>query len=261
MRSVLVAVGALVLATAAAMPLIGTRPVVAQSAETTAAPLDRAAVETIVKEYLLQNPEILQQAFAALEQKQAAAEEERRVSAINAQRDVIFNSSRQVVLGNPKGNVTLVEFFDYNCGYCKRAMGDLVRLLNEKPDLRVVLKEFPVLGRGSTEAAQVAIAVNSIAPERYLDFHVNLLGHEGPVDRAAALDVAEKLGLPMDKLSEAMTAPLVSETIEEVYGLATALGINGTPSYVVGDKVLVGAVGYDTLVADVDDACSGTTSC
>jgi len=259
MRPFLAAVGAVVLAAGAAISLAG--PAASQSADTAAAPLDRAAVETIVREYLLANPEILQEAFAALERKQAAEQEAQRVAAITDQRDVIFNSSRQVVLGNAEGKVTLVEFFDYNCGYCKRAMGDLTRLLKERPELRVVLKEFPVLGRGSTEAAQVAIAVNAVAPERYLDFHLALLGHEGPVDRAVALDVVEKLGLPLDKVSEVMAGPLVSETIEEVYGLATSLGINGTPSYVIGDKVLVGAVGYDTITADVDDACSGTTSC
>lgn len=259
MRPFLAAVGAIVLAAGAAISLAG--PAASQSADTAATPLDRAAVETIVREYLLANPEILQEAFAALERKQAAEQEAQRVAAITDQRDVIFNSSRQVVLGNAEGKVTLVEFFDYNCGYCKRAMGDLTRLLKERPELRVVLKEFPVLGRGSTEAAQVAIAVNEVAPERYLDFHIALLGHEGPVDRAAALDVVEKLGLPLDKISEVMAGPLVSETIEEVYGLATSLGINGTPSYVIADKVLVGAVGYDTIIADVDDACSGTTSC
>jgi protein-disulfide isomerase len=258
MRAFLAAVGAVALAAGAAIAFAG--PAVSQSSDTPA-PLDRAAVETIVREYLLANPEILQEAFAALERKQAAEQEAQRVAAIQDQRDVIFNSTRQVVLGNADGDVTLVEFFDYNCGYCKRAMGDLTRLLKERPEVRVVLKEFPVLGRGSTEAAQVAIAVNAVAPERYLDFHTALLGHEGPVDRAAALDVVEKLGLPLDKISEVMAGPLVSETIEEVYGLANALGINGTPSYVIGDKVLVGAVGYDTIVADVDDACSGTTSC
>jgi protein-disulfide isomerase len=258
MRAFMAAVGAIVLAAGAAISFAGTAA--SQSADA-ATPLDRAAVETIVREYLLANPEILQEAFAALERKQAAEQEAQRVAAITDQRDIIFNSTRQVVLGNVDGDVTLVEFFDYNCGYCKRAMGDLVRLLKEHPDLRVVLKEFPVLGRGSTEAAQVAIAVNAVAPERYLDFHIALLSHEGPIDRAAALDVVEQLGLPLDKISEVMTGPLVSETIEEVYGLATALGINGTPSYVIGDKVLVGAVGYETLAADVEDACSGTTSC
>lgn len=258
MRAFLAAIGAIVLAAGAAISLAG--PALSQSAETPA-PLDRAGVETIVREYLLANPEILQEAFAALERKQAAAQEEQRVAAITEQRDIIFNSTRQVVLGNVDGDVSLVEFFDYNCGYCKRAMADLVRLLKEHPDLRVVLKEFPVLGRGSTEAAQVSIAVNEVAPERYLDFHLALLSHEGPIDRAAALDVVEKLGLPLDKISEVMAGPIVAETIEEVYGLASALGINGTPSYVIGDKVLVGAVGYDTLAADVEDACSGTTSC
>jgi protein-disulfide isomerase len=258
MRAFMAAVGAVVLAAGAAIAF--TAPAISQTSETPAV-LDRPAVETIVREYLLANPEILQEAFAALERKQAAEQEAQRVAAITEQRDVIFNSTRQVVLGNADGEVTLVEFFDYNCGYCKRAMGDLTRLLKERPEVRVVLKEFPVLGRGSTEAAQVAIAVNAVAPERYLDFHLALLSHEGPVDRAAALDVVEKLGLPLDKVSEVMAGPLVSETIEEVYGLASALGINGTPSYVIGDKVLVGAVGYDTIVADVDDACSGTTSC
>lgn len=215
-----------------------------------------------IRDYLLANPEVIRDAIDELQRKQDAEEQAAQVAAIGDNRELLFSSPRQVVMGNPNGDVTLIEFFDYNCGYCKRALGDTLKLLKENPDLRFVLKEFPVLGQGSSEAAQVAVAVNAVAPERYLDFHTALLSSEGPHDRVAALATARELGLPMDKIQAAMETPAVAETIEEVYGLATALGINGTPSYVVDDKVLVGAVGFDTLKERVAAAgCAGTQSC
>jgi len=263
MRAFIITAAAVVVTAAAAVPLIAVDAVHGETAPVVAAAPDKAAIETIVREYLIANPEVLQEAYAALEAKQQAETEAKQASAVKDQRDLIYNSTRQVVLGNPDGKVTMVEFFDYNCGYCKRALGDTLKLMKENPDLRVVLKEFPVLGQGSSEAAQVAVAVNAVAPERYLDFHTALLSSNGQHDRVAALAAARELGLPMDKIQTAMESPAVAETIEEVYGLATSLGINGTPSYVVDDKVLVGAVGFDALKERVAAArdCVGTETC
>jgi protein-disulfide isomerase len=263
MRAALIALAAVVVAGAAAVPLIAVQSAQEPAIAAEAPPLDKSAVEKIVRDYLIANPEVLQEAYAALETKQRAAEEQKQTAAIADQKGRIFDSARQVVLGNPKGAVTMVEFFDYNCGYCKRALGDMVKMIKDNPDLRVVLKEFPVLGRGSSEAAQVAIAVNKVAPDRYLEFHQKLLGGEGPADRAAALAVVAELGLPTDKINAAMESPEVAQTIEEVYGLASALGITGTPSYVIGDKVLVGAVGLDTLADRVTTVrnCNGSATC
>ena len=146
----------------------------------------------------------------------------------------LFNSPRQVVLGNPQGNVTMVEFFDYNCGYCKRAMDDMLTLLKNDPNLKVVLKEFPVLGPGSVEAAKVAIAVRmqDKTGKKYLDFHQRLLGGRGQADKARALAAAKEVGFDIARLEKDIESDEVKASLEESFKLAEALGLNGTPSYV-----------------------------
>ncbi|HMN88307.1 MAG TPA: DsbA family protein, partial [Bauldia sp.] len=198
-----------------------------------------------------------------LEKRQAAAEADRSKAALAQHRERVFNSPHQVVLGNPKGDVTLVEFFDYNCGYCKRAHADMLQLLDEDKDLRIVLKEFPVLGEGSVQAAQVSIAVRLVAPEKSAEFFNALLDEKGQINGAKALALAEELGIDRAKLDEAMKTDEVKATIEESYDLANKLSLTGTPSYVTAQEVVVGAVGYDALkekIATARAACA-TTSC
>jgi len=232
------------------------------STPTGAQDIDRDQVETIVREYILKNPEIITEALAELDRREKAAEEAARQDVLTSSADILFNSTRQVVLGNPNGSVTLVEFFDYNCGYCKRAYGDMVRLMEENPDLRVVLKEFPVLGQPSVEAAQVAIAVNAAAPDKYGAFHEALMMRRGQANRASAFEAATAAGVSEQELLAAMNTDVVGETIEEVYSLANRLGLTGTPSYVVGDEVVMGAVGYDQLSSKLADLKNcGQTSC
>jgi protein-disulfide isomerase len=160
------------------------------------------------------------------------------------------------VVGNPDGDVTLVEFFDYNCGYCKRALPDLMGLMKDDPKLRVVLKEFPVLGPGSVEAAQVAVAVRmqDKGGKKYLDFHQRLLGGRGQADKAKALAAAKDAGLDMARLEKDMASDEVRANIDENFKLAEALGLNGTPSYVIGREVVVGAVGAAALKEKVEEA-------
>ena len=165
----------------------------------------------------------------------------------------LLNSARQVTVGNPDGDVTLVEFFDYNCGYCKRALGDMLEMMKADPKLRVVLKEFPVLGKGSAEAAQVAIAVRMQDTDgsKYLRFHRALLGARGPSDRRSALAAAAEAGLDVARLESDMVSDEVRLTMEENMRLARALGISATPSYVIGDDVVIGAVGLAALTSRV----------
>lgn len=233
-------------------------PIAASAAE---AP-DRAAIEAIVREYIIANPEIIAEAIQALEKKQAASQAADQKDLIRRSGSILFDSTRQVVLGNPKGDVTLVEFFDYNCGYCKRALPDMLTLLDRDPNVRIVLKEFPVLGPGSTEAAKVAVAVGRIAPDKYLDFHKRLLSIRGQADKAKAIEAATAAGISAAALDKAMADKEVDATIEEVYGLAGALGLSGTPSYVVGEEVVPGAIGLTKLQARIADArCTLTKKC
>ncbi len=225
-------------------------------------PEQRDAIGLVVREYLLANPEVLEEAVAELERRRAEAVAAQQAEALVAQRDTLLNSDRQVVLGNPDGDVTLVEFFDYNCGYCRAAHGDLMRLIEEDRNLRVVLKEYPVLGPGSVEAAQVAIALNDVAPDRYLEFHDRVLTEQGQANGARALAIADELGIDPLAIRAAMESPNVEATIQEVYDLASGLGINGTPTYVVGNEIVVGAVGYDNLVGKIEQVRScGATVC
>jgi protein-disulfide isomerase len=212
-------------------------------------PVQRSGIEKIIKEYLIEHPEVLQEAMAALEKKQAVAEAEKAKGAIKNHSAAIFNSPFQVTLGNPQGDVTFVEFFDYNCGYCKRAMSDMMTLMSKDPKLKVVLKEFPVLGPGSLEAAQVAVAVRmqDKSGKKYLEFHQKLLGGRGQADKAKAMAVAKEIGLDMAKLEKDLKSDEVMATLQESAKLAEALGLNGTPSYVIGNDVVVGAVGLDAL--------------
>ena len=211
-------------------------------------------IEAIIKEYLLANPEVLRDSMNELERRQKVEEVATRERAVNDQGAQIFNSQYQAVIGNPNGKVTLVEFFDYNCGYCKRALDDLTKLMKADPDLRVVLKDFPVLGPGSVEAAQVASAVRAqLKGEKFWEYHQKLLTTRGSIGKAQALNVARDLGLDMAQLEKDLAAPAVKAGIEEVMKVADILNLTGTPSYVVGTDVIVGAVGYDEIKGKLEN--------
>ena len=210
-------------------------------------------IENIVKNYLVQHPEVLQEVMEALDKRQKEADADKARTTIKDNKATIFNSNHQVVLGNPQGNVTMVEFFDYNCAFCKRALPDMLDLIKTDPDLKFVLKEFPVLGPGSLEAAHVAVAARMQDPsgKKYMEFHQKLLGARGPADKVRALAVAKDVGFDVARLEKDMNSDEVKTTIEENMKLADVLGVNGTPSYVVGDEVVVGAVGVDELRAKI----------
>lgn len=214
----------------------------------------KSEIESIIKDYLVGNPAVLRDALAEMERRQKLDEVAAREKAVTDQSATILNSDFQAVLGNPNGKITLVEFFDYNCGYCKRAMDDMTKLIKSDPDLRVVLKDFPVLGPGSVEAAQVASAVrNQLKGDKFLDYHAKLLATRGQIGKAQALNVARDLGVDMARLEKDMAAPAIKAGIEEVMRVADTLNLTGTPSYVLGTDVIVGAVGYDEIKGKLDN--------
>jgi protein-disulfide isomerase len=221
----------------------------------------RSDIETIIKNYLVSHPEVLEEAMNELTKRQAAAETQKHEESIAKNADAIFNSPRGVVLGNKDGDVTFVEFFDYNCGYCKRAMADMLDLMKNDPKLKVVLKEFPVLSEGSIEAAKVAVAARMQDPKKYLDFHQKLLGGRGPADKARAMAAAKDAGYDTAKLEKDLANPEVKATIEENFKLAEEMGLNGTPSYVIGKQIVVGAVGLDGLKEKIGIARCGKATC
>jgi len=228
------------------------------------APDQKSEIEKIVREYLLSHPELLQEAMAELDRRQNAADAEKHLAAIKNNATAIFSSPRQVNLGNLQGDVVMVEFFDYNCAFCKRAMSDMLDLLKSDSKLKVVLKEFPVLGEGSVAAAQVAVAVrmqDRTGGKRYLDFHQKLLGGRGAADKARALAVAKEVGFDMARIDKDLQSEEVKQTLEESFKLAEGLGLNGTPSYVFPSEVVVGAVGLPALKGRVNVARCGKENC
>jgi protein-disulfide isomerase len=219
-------------------------------------PQQRSEIETIIRDYFIKHPEMVEELQAL-----AQAEKVKRVIVENDQ--VLFNSPRQVTLGNPNGDVTMVEFFDYNCGFCKRALDDMMTLMKDNPNLRVVLKEMPVLSQGSMEAAQVAVAValQDKSGKRYLDFHQKLLGGRGQADKARALATAKEVGADMARIEKDMNGPEVKAALQESFALAEALGFQGTPSYVIGHETVVGAVGVKELQGKINAARCGKPTC
>ncbi len=210
------------------------------------AAIDPAQLNPLIEQYLLSDPKILQRMSVALDSTLQAEQREQSTSAIASMRDKIYNDPDQVVLGNPKGDVTLVEFFDYNCGYCRSALPDLATLLAEDPNLRVVLKEFPILSNESIDAARVAVLVGK-ADVDYWSFHEALFSARGQVDKGAALTAASELGLSPVTLEMQMGEPRVSQAIQTSYEIAKALNITGTPTYIIGNEIIPGAIGIDEL--------------
>ena len=223
----------------------------------------RGDIETIVHDYLIAHPEVLEEAMAELSKRQAAAEAKKHEAGVATNAETLFNSPRGVVLGNKDGDVTFVEFFDYNCGYCKRAMTDMLDLMKTDSKLKVVLKEFPVLSEGSVDAAKVAVAVRMQDPggKKYLDFHQRLLGGRGPADKTHAMAAAKEAGLDTARIEKDLASPEVRATLEENFKLAEAMGMNGTPSYVIGKQVVIGAVGLEGLKEKIGIARCGKATC
>src|SRR6202166_2479521 len=199
----------------------------------------KQAIEGIIKDYLLKHPEVVQDAMNALEKKQQEADAEKARTTIKDNNATLFNSAHQVVRGNPQGNITMVEFFDYNCGFCKRALSDMLDLIKNDNNLKFVLKEFPVLGEGSVEAARVAVAarMQDASGKKYVEFHQKLLGSRGAADKMRALAVAKEVGFDVARIEKDMGSDEVKKTIEENMKLADALGVSGPPSSVAGEDV------------------------
>ncbi len=210
------------------------------------AALDPADINPMIEDFLMSDPKLLQRMSVALEDMLRTEEQGRVQSMLTEYNDKIYGAMGDVVLGNPDGDVTLVEFFDYNCGYCRTALPDLAALLAEDPNLKVILKEFPILSNESIDAARVAVLVGQ-ADVDYWAFHEALFTSRGKVDKSVALSAAADLGLSSVDLELRMGDPVVGETIQRSYEIAQALGISGTPTYIIGNEIIPGAIGVDEL--------------
>lgn len=199
----------------------------------------KALIEKTIEEYLLNNPQILVRMSEALEQHQNEQRLSQVRGAISEFSSQIYKETNGLEAGNPQGDVTIVEFSDYNCPYCKKAFTHLTNLIEKDKNVRIVLKEFPIFGERSEGAARVAIAAQKQG--KYFDMHAALLKNRGANNEQTALALGEKLGLDVEKLRADANSDEVRKIIAETRALGNRLGIQGTPFYLVGDKIIPGA--------------------
>ncbi|MCZ6466113.1 MAG: DsbA family protein [Alphaproteobacteria bacterium] len=217
----------------------------AAAAEESFTPEKARAIEKIVREYILKNPEIIIEAARILRAREETAARNQMRRTIFERRDELFNDPASPVGGNPKGDVTVVEFFDYQCPYCKRVFPSIQALLAEDRNLRYVFKEFPILGKASVFAARAALAAQRQG--KYLEFHMAVMAARGKWTEARVMRLAKTAGLDVDRLRRDMADGTIDDSIRRNLELASALNVNGTPAFVVGDTVVPGAVDIDTL--------------
>ena len=199
----------------------------------------RKELHSIIKEFLLNNPDVLFDAQAVLDARMEKIQSERMAVAMKEVAGELYRPTGSPVVGNVMGDVPIVEFFDYNCGFCKKAFPDVAKLMEKDKKVRVILKEFPILSKGSEEASRVALAAKMQG--KYWEFHRAMLEVQGQATEASALRTAEKLGLDMPRIKKDMASAEVKKEIEDTRKLAAKIGIQGTPHFIVGDRVIAGA--------------------
>ena len=236
-----------------AASLAATGPAAAQTFDAD----DRAEIEQIVHDYLLDHPEVIVDAINVLQARQDEAARAAQQSALEDRGDEIFRSPASPFMGEADGDVVLVEFFDYQCGYCARMLDDVFTLSDDDDALRVVFKELPILGPASTIASQVALASRLQDESVYVPLHNALMSYEGPLNEEVIFSIAGQFDLDLDRLRDDMDDPQVVGEIQANLRLADALGIRGTPAFAIGDHLIPGAVGLDMLRQLVDQQRSG----
>lgn len=217
---------------------------------------ERAAIETVIRDYLLANPEVVMEALEEFDRRAEARATAQRQQALTESRAELEQDPDAPVLGNPEGDVVVVEFFDYQCGYCKQVTEPLRRLLQEDGGVRLVMKEFPILGPASLYGARAALA--AARQGRYEEFHWALMANRGQLSEARVLEVADEVGLDIERLKRDLRDPAIEEKLRANYRLAERLEIRGTPAFIVGDNLLPGAVPLERLRQVVAEARQGS---
>lgn len=224
---------------------------------TQAEEFSKSEIEEIVHQYILENPEVIAEAIYKL---QAMAEQEKaqqQAESLRKMNDLLVNNPVDPVGGNPEGSITIVEFFDYNCGYCKRANDTLQQLIADNPDLKVVYKEWPILSESSTTAAKIALAVNLAYPEKYETFHRAILSTRSVRSENDVWKIVESLELDKEAVQAKLDDPAIQKHLSESTTLAQHLGITGTPAFIVGDSLLKGAYPVEQIQKAIDEEREG----
>jgi len=221
---------------------------------------ERAKIESVIRDYILDNPEIIVEAFARFEEQEQLRTETEAQAALQKYRDELFNSDGDYAAGNPDADVTIVEFFDYNCGWCRRATPVLLDLLDSDPNLRVVFKEFPIRGKDSDAVAKASLA--SIRQGKYFELHSATMQVEGNMTMERFEDLAKQVGVDIKQLKEDMEDPEIEQVIGRNLALANMLYIEGTPTFLVEDTIVrgwPGANGMRDLISKAREAKAGET--
>jgi protein-disulfide isomerase len=210
------------------------------------------AVKKIVHDYLMDHPEVMMEALQAYREKERLAQEEAGKKALTQKSEQLIHDPNSVVLGNPDGDVTVVEFFDYHCPYCKAMADSTLDAVKSDGKVRLVMKELPILGPDSVYASRAAIA--SRKQHLYTEFHQALMHLKGPLNEGTVMQTAAAVGLNVDKLKKDMNDPEVESIISANLDLAHAINIDGTPGWVVGDKSMSGAMSPQSFKQMIQDA-------
>ncbi|MCF6343984.1 MAG: DsbA family protein [Devosiaceae bacterium] len=208
--------------------------------------IDKEQLNISIEQYLLSNPRILESMSSALQAENRQLEVERTGVALLAMKDLIYNDEDNIVLGNPDGDVALVEFFDYNCPFCKQVMPHIPELLDNDPNLKIIIKEFPILGQDSVDVARLSIAIERLGHD-YWAFHKALFTGRERVTIEKARKVSLEMNINFIELELEAKKPEIDEIIKKSYTIAEALSINGTPAFIIGEEILPGAVDVEEL--------------
>ena len=213
-------------------------------------------VKELALEAILENPEIIMEAVAIIQAREAEEAAAASAEVLTSERDLLENDPNAPVAGNPEGDVVIVEFFDYNCPYCRRAGKEVEALIEADPNVKLVYREWPILGEGSVVASRAALAAREQG--KYEVFHHALMALEGRVNEQKVMQVAAEMGLDLDKLKADMQLPAIDQHIQTTMDLTRKLGFNGTPSFVVGENTVPGFVERDALEELVQKAREGS---
>ena len=220
---------------------------------------EKEVLKTGILEVLNENPELLIAALHGLQKRMEQEQEQAKLSTLQKQRKALEQDIDSFVAGNPAGDVTLVEFFDYRCGYCKKARPVIEKLVSEDGNIRLVMKEFPILGPNSETASKAAIA--AMAQGKYQEFHDALMAAKGGLGRAQILQIAADTGLDRDKLAQDMQKAYIADIIRRNRELAARLEISGTPAFVIGDAIVPGVASLEQMQQLVAQARADCQSC
>jgi len=227
-------------------------PALAQNADAAKAGssvLTRGDVEGIVRDFINENPQLILTAVDAYQQRTM---QEQQSAAVKMNKDRLFRNERSPFIGNENGDVTIVEFFDYNCGYCKKVLPELQALVNEDKNVKIVFKELPILGPSSELAAKWALAAHR--QSKYFDFHTRLMKHQGQINADVLTRVATEAGLNVDKARQDAEGTEVLISLEQNRSLASQMNINGTPAFVLGEEIVPGALPMSEMKVKIQEA-------